>query len=72
MTKLQAESLFRLMTHPDWPVFMQYQKDRLEQIRDELEYETNEVKKLQGQVIEIRKTLKLRALVEYELGIADD
>lgn len=71
MTKSQAESLFRLMTYPEWPVFLQYQRDNLEQLRNELEYETNEIKKLQGQVLEIRRTLKLQSLVNYELDRED-
>lgn len=68
MTRSQAEALFRLTTHPEWPVFVQYQRDNLERIRNELEFETNEIKKLQGRAFEIRKTLKLKDLVENELG----
>lgn len=68
MTRSQAEALFRLTTHPEWPVFVQYQRDNLERIRNDLEFETNEIKKLQGQAIEIRKILKLKDLVEFQLS----
>jgi hypothetical protein len=68
MTRIEAEMLSSLFHHPGWATLMAYKQSRLDECHKALEWEENNVKKLQGRVEEIRKDLSLQAAVESLLS----
>jgi hypothetical protein len=59
MTKSQAEQIYALMASPYWQTYISYKQDKLNKLHKDLEWEDANVKKIQGQIAEIRSDLNL-------------
>jgi hypothetical protein len=65
MTKLDAESLYKLTKLPEWTVFIHYLDSRLEQLHADLEWVAPEkLGKLQGQVLELKHIKQLDTIAD--------
>jgi hypothetical protein len=63
MTKYDAEALFALMASPHWKAYLSYKTDRLDKLHKAMEWEDANIKRLQGQIAEIRDDLSLQNTV---------
>jgi hypothetical protein len=64
MTKSQAEQIYALTASPLWQGFIAYKQDKLNKLHKDLEWEDANVKKIQGQIAEIRSDLNLMKTVQ--------
>jgi hypothetical protein len=69
MTKSQAEAILALVNSKEWARYMDYKKERLNRCYENLEWEDENIKKLQGQIIEIKNDLTLHEEVANYLNI---
>jgi hypothetical protein len=65
MTKSQAEQLYALFATPQWKAFVEYKISKLDKLHKQLECERDEVniRRLQGQIEEIRYDFALQKTV---------
>jgi hypothetical protein len=63
MTKYDAEALFALMASPHWTAYLSYKAGRLDKLHKDMEWEDANIKRLQGQIAEIRDDLSLQNTV---------
>ncbi len=61
MTKQQADHILALSASPHWAALMSYKKERLEALQIEFEWESANVPKIRGQILELRADLTLQA-----------
>lgn len=67
MTKIEAELLFQLCHLPQWKAYMDYKQDRLNKLYKEMEYEVENIKRLQGRCAEINDDLNLKNNMIFRL-----
>ena len=67
MTKQEAEQLIKLVASPSWIGFVDYKLSKLEALHKELEVEgsMDRVRKLQGEISQIREDLELKDKILY-------
>lgn len=57
----QKEALLVLFSRPEWAMFIEYKKERLAKLHEELEFKIgDDFRKAQGQIAEIRLDLSLQ------------
>ena len=60
MTKLEAESIYKLTHSPEWDVFLSLMREKLSRCHEAMEWEKPEnIKRLQGQAAEIKEVFNL-------------
>jgi hypothetical protein len=68
MTKSQAEQIYALIASPYWQTYLSYKQDKLNTLHENLEWEKEDnLKKIQGQIAEIRSDLNLIKTVQTRL-----
>jgi hypothetical protein len=65
MTKSQAEHIYALTASPYWQAYISFKQDKLDKLHKDLEWEKEDnLKKIQGQIVEIRSDLNLMKTVQ--------
>ena len=67
MTKRQAEAIYRLTSSPDWLVFLELQKAKLDKYHLDLEWEEKNIQFIQGAIREVKEVSRLHHVAEIIL-----